>query len=118
MLKIFHRSGLVVETQTEADVVRCAEIYAHHVLHGTASFEFDPPDLAEMGRRGAALVAERHRASVEVAKLEALLQEAIREQGERLSHRRATAVGTTLKRAALPRVGGEEKKTSRPGGVA
>jgi phosphinothricin acetyltransferase len=32
------------------------EIYSHHVLHGTASFEVDPPDLAEMTkRRGAVL---------------------------------------------------------------
>jgi len=37
-----------VRASTEADVVRCAEIYGHHVLHGTASFEVDPPDLAEM----------------------------------------------------------------------
>ena len=41
-------SGLLVRASTEADVTRCAEIYAHHVLHGTASFEVDPPDLAEM----------------------------------------------------------------------
>jgi len=60
-------SSLIVRASTEADVVRCAEIYAHHVLHGTASFEVDPPDLAEMKRRRAAvldiglphLVAER-----------------------------------------------------------
>ena len=50
-----------------SDVARCAEIYGHHVLHGTASFEVDPPDLAEMKKRRAAvldlglphLVAER-----------------------------------------------------------
>ena len=60
-------SGLVVRASTEADVARCAEIYGHHVLHGTASFEVDPPDLAEMKKRRAAvldlglphLVAER-----------------------------------------------------------
>lgn len=48
-------------------MARCAEIYAHHVLYGTASFEVEPPDLAEMKRRRAAvldiglphLVAER-----------------------------------------------------------
>ena len=48
-------------------MTRCAEIYAHHVLHGTASFEIDPPDLAEMKKRRAQvldlglphLVAER-----------------------------------------------------------
>jgi L-amino acid N-acyltransferase YncA len=60
-------SGLVVRASTEADVARCTEIYSHHVLHGTASFELDPPDIAEMKKRRAAvlelglphLVAER-----------------------------------------------------------
>ncbi len=60
-------SGLIVRASTEADVARCAEIYGYHVLHGTASFEVDPPDLAEMKKRRAAvldlglphLVAER-----------------------------------------------------------
>jgi len=31
-------------------------IYRHHVLHGTASFETEAPDLAEMSRRRADLV--------------------------------------------------------------
>ena len=60
-------SGLIVRASTEVDVARCAEIYGHHVLHGTASFEVDPPDLGEMKKRRAAvldlglphLVAER-----------------------------------------------------------
>jgi phosphinothricin acetyltransferase len=60
-------SGLVVRASTEADVARCAEIYGHHVLHGTASFELEAPGLEEMARRRAAvlelglphLVAER-----------------------------------------------------------
>lgn len=33
------------------DMARVQAIYAHHVLHGTASFEEVPPDLAEMRRR-------------------------------------------------------------------
>ena len=33
------------------DIPRVAAIYAHHVLHGLASFEVDPPDAAEMARR-------------------------------------------------------------------
>jgi len=49
-------SVLVVRASTEADVARCAEIYSHHVLHGTASFEVDPPDLAEMKKRRAAVL--------------------------------------------------------------
>jgi L-amino acid N-acyltransferase YncA len=60
-------SQVIVRASTEADVARCAEIYAHHVLHGTASFEVVPPDLAEMKKRRASvletglphLVAER-----------------------------------------------------------
>jgi phosphinothricin acetyltransferase len=58
---------LIVRASAEADAARCMEIYRHHVLHGTASFEIEPPDLAEMKRRRAAvlelglphLVAER-----------------------------------------------------------
>ena len=33
------------------DASELAEIYAHHVLNGTATFELDPPDAAEMGAR-------------------------------------------------------------------
>lgn len=33
------------------DVSRIAAIYAHHVLHGLASFETEPPDEAEIARR-------------------------------------------------------------------
>jgi L-amino acid N-acyltransferase YncA len=49
-------NGLIVRASTEADVARCAEIYGHHVLYGTASFEVDPPDLAEMKVRRAAVL--------------------------------------------------------------
>lgn len=38
------------------DLPLIAEIYAHAVLHGTASFELNPPDLAEMTKRFHALV--------------------------------------------------------------
>ncbi len=34
-----------------ADCPAIAEIYAHHVLHGTASYETVPPDAAELARR-------------------------------------------------------------------
>jgi L-amino acid N-acyltransferase YncA len=51
------------------DIRAIRSIYAHHVRHGLASFELEPPDEAEMGRRFAAirrggfpyLVAERGR---------------------------------------------------------
>ena len=36
---------------TPADAAACADIYAHYVLHGTASFETEPPDAAEMTAR-------------------------------------------------------------------
>jgi phosphinothricin acetyltransferase len=36
---------------TAADIAAVAAIYRHAVLHGTASFEVDPPDEAEMLRR-------------------------------------------------------------------
>lgn len=34
-----------------ADLPAITAIYAHHVLHGTGTFELDPPDEAEMARR-------------------------------------------------------------------
>ncbi len=60
-------SELIVRASTEADVARCAAIYGHHVLYGTASFELEPPGIEEMRKRRAAvldlglphLVAER-----------------------------------------------------------
>ncbi len=38
-------------------MTRVQAIYAHHVLHGTASFEEVPPDLDEMRRRRDAVLA-------------------------------------------------------------
>lgn len=35
------------------DLPAVQAIYAHHVLTGTASFELEPPDAAELGRRRA-----------------------------------------------------------------
>lgn len=46
----------IVRPSTDADVPRIAAIYRHHVLHGTASFEIDPPDEAEIARRRAAVL--------------------------------------------------------------
>lgn len=43
---------------TEADIAQIQAIYSHHVLHGAASFEEVPPDLAEMTARLAALKAK------------------------------------------------------------
>lgn len=36
---------------TEADVPQIQQIYAHHVLSSTATFEYTPPSVAEMAQR-------------------------------------------------------------------
>jgi phosphinothricin acetyltransferase len=51
------RSGVTVRPARPEDLPRIQEIYAHHVLHGLASFEETPPDLAEMTRRFEATLA-------------------------------------------------------------
>ena len=40
-----------IEPATLTDAAAIAAIYAHHVRHGTASFETAPPDAAEMAAR-------------------------------------------------------------------
>ena len=44
---------LAVRAATGADLPEIQAIYAHHVLHGTGSFELEPPDLSEITRRHA-----------------------------------------------------------------
>jgi L-amino acid N-acyltransferase YncA len=44
-----------VRHATPADMPGVTAIYRPAVLHGTATFELDPPDEAEMGRRYAAI---------------------------------------------------------------
>ena len=44
-------SGIALRAATAADAEAMAAIYAYHVRTGTASFEIDPPDTAEMARR-------------------------------------------------------------------
>ena len=51
-------SVLVIRDSVEADVVAVQAIYAHHVLHGTASFELTPPTLDDMRQRRADVVAK------------------------------------------------------------
>ena len=41
------------------DVTAVRDIYAHHVLHGTGTFEVEPPDEDEMSRRIAAVTSHR-----------------------------------------------------------
>jgi L-amino acid N-acyltransferase YncA len=45
-----------IRPATEADLPAITRIYEHAVLHGTATFELIPPDLAEMTRRFRALI--------------------------------------------------------------
>src|SRR5215472_15818274 len=47
--------GLVIRAATAADIPAITAIYDHAVRHGTASFELEPPDAAEMARRHATL---------------------------------------------------------------
>jgi phosphinothricin acetyltransferase len=42
---------------TPADLAQITAIYAHHVLHGLASFETEPPGEAEMRKRFDAIAA-------------------------------------------------------------
>jgi len=44
-------SSLTIRPATPADIPAITRIYDHAVRHGTASFELDPPDEAEMARR-------------------------------------------------------------------
>jgi len=45
-----------IRPATPADIPAITRIYAHAVRHGTASFELEPPDEAEMTRRQRALL--------------------------------------------------------------
>jgi L-amino acid N-acyltransferase YncA len=47
----------VVRDATEADMAAVQAIYAHHVVHGRASFEEIPPTLAEMLERRRSVLA-------------------------------------------------------------
>lgn len=43
--------ALLIRPSTAADLPAVTAIYAEAVLHGTGTFELDPPDEAEMARR-------------------------------------------------------------------
>jgi L-amino acid N-acyltransferase YncA len=48
--------SLLIRAATAADIPAITAIYDHAVRHGTASFELDPPDAAEIARRRQTLV--------------------------------------------------------------
>ena len=50
-------SAPTIRPATEADLSEITRIYAHAVLNGTASYEYDAPSLAEMTGRFEALKA-------------------------------------------------------------
>jgi L-amino acid N-acyltransferase YncA len=50
--------SLTVRPAALSDIPAITRIYAHAVAHGTASFEYRPPDEAEMTRRMQALLAK------------------------------------------------------------
>lgn len=47
----------MIRDATEADLTAIAELYAHHVLYGRASFEEAPPDVAELAARRLAVLS-------------------------------------------------------------
>jgi L-amino acid N-acyltransferase YncA len=49
-------TGFVIRAAAPADIPAITRIYAHAVRFGTASFEIEPPDEAEMARRQQALI--------------------------------------------------------------
>ncbi len=50
------RNSYLVRAAQEADFGAIARIYAHAVLHGTATFEVEPPDAETMRQRWAAIL--------------------------------------------------------------
>lgn len=46
--------GLTIRDAAASDMEAAASLYAHHVRHGLATFEEEPPDAAEMTKRLAA----------------------------------------------------------------
>lgn len=42
---------MLIRPAQMSDAGEVADIYAHHVLHGTATYELDPPSPQEMGAR-------------------------------------------------------------------
>ena len=49
-------NDISIRSATAADIAAITRIYAHAVEYGTASFELEPPDEAEMARRQMALL--------------------------------------------------------------
>jgi L-amino acid N-acyltransferase YncA len=52
--------GLAITAAIPRDATEIAAIYAHHVRHGVATFEVEPPDAEEMARRVAKVLRAGH----------------------------------------------------------
>jgi L-amino acid N-acyltransferase YncA len=50
------RMSILLRPSADSDIPAITDIYTHAVVHGTASFELDPPDEADMSRRRAAIL--------------------------------------------------------------
>ena len=46
-----------IRPSTDSDIPAITAIYQHHVLHGTGTFEIDPPSEADMSGRRADVLA-------------------------------------------------------------
>ena len=53
-----HIMETTIRPASSEDLARIQAIYAHHVLHGSASFELEPPSLEEMSHRWEAVVGQ------------------------------------------------------------
>ncbi len=51
--------GVHERDSADLDTASIAAIYAHHVLHGTASFETEAPSVAETAQRRADILTKR-----------------------------------------------------------
>ena len=49
---------LLIRPSLDTDIAAIAAIYAYHVLHGTGTFETDPPSMADMAVRRADVLAK------------------------------------------------------------
>jgi phosphinothricin acetyltransferase len=49
--------SVIIRAAAASDMDAIAHIYAHHVNHGTATFETEPPDSGEIGRRWTGVTA-------------------------------------------------------------
>lgn len=56
-MNTLEKRSVTIRPSQESDIATITEIYSHAVLHGTASFEIEPPSAADMAARRSALIA-------------------------------------------------------------